>query len=307
MLLASGSCKESTVKMTGQSAVDSKKNLLTYDLSQGYDFRNPTQTFELSKKLKEISGLAYDNVTNRLWSHNDEKGVFHELDINSGKILSSQKFSKSGDYEAIAIVGDEVVVASHSGKLHFYNRKSNETDKLPTLLSPKNDIEGLCYSPETDKLMIACKGHSIGHKKRKSIYAFDLSSGQLDQSPLIEIRNNQLPKWIDDNQDKYKGHSLTNLKDRVGKFAPSGLSLDRSGNRLFLISARGSTLLIYDVAQDFGDSRSSEAAVLESVIFLDEKMIPQPEGITFDTDNNLYISSEGKNGKGEILKFNFRG
>ena len=35
MLLACGSCKESAVKMTGQSSVDSEDNVVTYDMSQG--------------------------------------------------------------------------------------------------------------------------------------------------------------------------------------------------------------------------------------------------------------------------------
>jgi len=39
------------------------------------------------------------------------------------------------------------------------------------------------------------------------------------------------------------------------------------------------------------------------VHFLDEGIIPQPEGITFDYKNNLYIATEGQGFNGKVFKF----
>jgi uncharacterized protein YjiK len=39
---------------------------------------------------------------------------------------------------------------------------------------------------------------------------------------------------------------------------------------------------------------------------LDKKILPQPEGISFDPKGNLLLSSEGKQGGGLILKFDFK-
>jgi len=36
---------------------------------------------------------------------------------------------------------------------------------------------------------------------------------------------------------------------------------------------------------------------------LDKKILPQPEGISFDQEGNLYLSSEGKKGEGQVLRF----
>ena len=81
------------------------------------------------------------------------------------------------------------------------------------------------------------------------------------------------------------------------------MALNGSRDKLYIISARGSSLVIYDIPEDFGSNNSQKVAELRTIVFLDAKMIPQPEGITFDSDNNLYISSEGKTGKGTIAKF----
>jgi uncharacterized protein YjiK len=36
---------------------------------------------------------------------------------------------------------------------------------------------------------------------------------------------------------------------------------------------------------------------------LDKELLPQPEGICFSPDGIMFISSEGKGGKGRILVF----
>ena len=42
------------------------------------------------------------------------------------------------------------------------------------------------------------------------------------------------------------------------------------------------------------------------IIELDKNIFNQPEGICFSKERNMFISNEGKNGGGNIVKFNLR-
>ena len=59
-----------------------------------------------------------------------------------------------------------------------------------------------------------------------------------------------------------------------------------------MISAKGSLLIIFNSQKE-----------LKDIIFLNEKELPQPEGICFDNQANLYISTERKNNGGQIYKY----
>jgi uncharacterized protein YjiK len=39
---------------------------------------------------------------------------------------------------------------------------------------------------------------------------------------------------------------------------------------------------------------------------LNKKLLPQPEGIAFDAEGNLHLSSEGKKGEGLVFKFDYK-
>jgi hypothetical protein len=62
-----------------------------------------------------------------------------------------------------------------------------------------------------------------------------------------------------------------------------------------MISSRGKILLILD----------RQGNVLH-LVDLDPKTFRQPEGMCFSPAGDLFISNEGKGGKGTILRFNYR-
>ena len=71
------------------------------DSSFRYNLDQPDNKFKLTKKLKEISGLAcYDDKW--LIAVQDEKGALYTIDIKSGEIEDIIKFSADGDYEGMA-------------------------------------------------------------------------------------------------------------------------------------------------------------------------------------------------------------
>ncbi|MCW3789890.1 SdiA-regulated domain-containing protein, partial [Plebeiibacterium sediminum] len=73
--------------------------------------------------------------------------------------------------------------------------------------------------------------------------------------------------------------------------SPSAVAM--SNNRdLYVLSARGSMLLVIGFNSE-----------IKEITFLNPKYLPQPEGICFDDDGNLYLSTEGKKNKGKLLYY----
>ncbi|MDX1285770.1 MAG: SdiA-regulated domain-containing protein, partial [Draconibacterium sp.] len=81
-------------------------------------------------------------------------------------------------------------------------------------------------------------------------------------------------------------------KKRIQDFSPSGIAIHPENGSTYILSAKGSTLVIFDHNSD-----------LEKVVLLNDKKIPQPEGICFDSKSNLYIATEGKGSPGKIFIF----
>ena len=49
----------------------------------------------------------------------------------------------------------------------------------------------------------------------------------------------------------------------------------------------------------------NQEGTLEAIWQLPEDLFPQPEGIAFLPDGDLFISNEGRGGKANILRFNY--
>lgn len=262
--------------------------------SLDYDFNKP-EIIVLDKELMEISGLAYVPSADVLLAHNDEKGHVYTISKFDGTILKDNKFGKKGDYESIEIVGDEYVVCTSSGRLHFYNPESDKTRLIKTNLSQKNDVEGMCLSSDGKYLLLACKGQANEEsktKKHKAVHAYSLESKSLLDGPFLNIEDNELVNMVENDNSSASKSKLKKLISRTKEFAPSGIAIHPSTNDHYLISARGSTLVVYDKDKS-----------LKEVIFLDDKLIKQPEGICFDHDAQLYISNEGRGLSAKIFKF----
>jgi uncharacterized protein YjiK len=75
-------------------------------------------------------------------------------------------------------------------------------------------------------------------------------------------------------------------------FKPSGLAVHPETGHIFVIATVGKLLVILDARGSIID-----------MIPLDPDIFLQPEGIAFSPSGDLYISSEGRGGKGYILKF----
>ena len=234
------------------------------------------QTVKLPGKLNEISGITVTG-DGRLFCEGDEDADIFELDYKSGAVVkkfyagNSMLGSKKGDFEDIAFVKDKFYLLESKGRLlEFSEGKEGEHVDYKiyeTKLKESNDVEGLCYDPETNSLLLACKGKpGEGYEKSKTVYSFLLNSMVLEDTPRFIIP-----------LDSIKKNTIEN------EFGPSGIARHPLTGTFFIIAARGNVIV-----------ELSKTGELLNEKDLPEKIHKQPEGIAFDKENDLIISNEGK-------------
>jgi len=119
-----------------------------------------SRAITLPKQLNEISGLAVTG-DNRLFAHNDEVGTVYEIDISAGKIINEFYLGKKKikkDFEGIAVAKDSLFMVTSSGVIYKFSYPDHEKNvdykKFKTILSAKNNVEGLCYDKATNSLLL---------------------------------------------------------------------------------------------------------------------------------------------------------
>ena len=237
--------------------------------NQLYDLQNPTKRIELPKKLNEISGLSF--LTNsEIASVQDEKGKIYILSPEDGKIVKEIEFGKNGDYEGISHFKKHYFVLKSNGSIYKID-KYGYSKEYEFKHKKGFDFEGLCLDKINNRLLVACKEN--GNKDKRShfyIYVFSLESKEYVEKAHFKIRRNAV-------------HS---------NFKPSGIAIHPNGN-IYVLSSFSKTLCVL----------SKTGAILESTQ-LNESILNQPEGITFNSEGDLFIANEKKNTMPTLLKFN---
>ena len=249
-----------------------------------YDINNPSSKIELQKELDEISGLCTD-FDDRVFAHNDEEGTLFELDINSGKIIKefALKDKPKEDFEGIAFTGKNFFLVSSNGDLYKFNEEEEKEEVdfeiYKTKLKSKHDVEGLCFDPKTNSLLLACKEYADENMKDvKGIYSFSLENYELSNKPIFTIDKDLLANYSDED-----------------KFMPSGIEYNHSTDTFFLIGGKG--LLIIEL------NRSGKIIAKKK---LAKGFHHQPEGITFLKNGTLLISDEKNGNDGRVTVYEKR-
>lgn len=237
---------------------------------------------KLNKELQEISGLAF-NKEGKLFCHNDEKGIIYQVDMNNGNILKKFKLgilTIQRDFEDIAVVDDTFYLVTSSGILFSFIEGEDKTSVkykgIKTELNKKNNVEGLCYDPETNCLLLACKGDpGEGYEKYKAIYAYSLTENKLLSKPRFLLSLDEIEKF-----------------SKEKNFEPSGIARHPQTGHFFIIAASGNMIV-----------EISKTGQILAMKHLKKKYHTQPEGITFKSANELLICDEGQGNKGTITLY----
>ncbi len=264
-----------------------------------YDLQHPVAHYELPHSLREISGITFYS-DHKLACVQDEKGKIYIYNLKKEEVKESVPFGPDHDYEAVALVNDTFYVLHSTGTLfeitHF-DSESQQTKKYDTFLKKENNTEGLCYDSTTHSLLVACKG--VSHKKAKEdikeIYMFSLLTDKLDKKPQYKIHLNDLEKFMHDHhvakpEDEQEHEAQS---DKLNSFfEPSEIAVHPQSHDIYVLSSVGKMIVVLN--------RNGE---IKDVATLDPAIAEHPEGMTFSNDGHLFISSEGKGAKKEILEF----
>jgi uncharacterized protein YjiK len=131
---------------------------------------------------------------------------------------------------------------------------------------------------------LACKGEPDSSYLRR-VFAFDLKSKTLSKQPVYTINPLAINQLLPNGPE-----------DKSNFFSPSGIAIHPITGDVYVISTAKKRLIALDYA----------SGKIRYVVRLDKKILPQPEGIAFDENGNLLLSSEGKKGEGLVLQFDFK-
>lgn len=255
-----------------------------------YDLNNPSLTINLvSEELKEISGLSPTETAGTYLAIADERGEAFLVDgKGGGAVLQRVLFREKGDFEGVEMVGKTIWAVKSDGDLFEINdwKKTPPTvQEYNTPLKKADDVEGLAYDAGRKALLLACKANPDSLIPR-NIWAFDLQTKTLGATPAYRIDPQDVNRLVPYGSGEKHDY-----------FSPSGLAVHPVTGDVYVISTALKRLVILDY----------KTGQIKAAQRLDKKILPQPEGISFDPAGNLLLSSEGKQGEGLLLRFDFKG
>lgn len=262
-----------------------------------YDFKDAL-SMSLPKSLKEISGLTFDDKTNRIYCVEDENGVVYTLDRNTGKIVVKNKFFSKGDYEGICLTKNSLFILNSRGILYKLPRDnfSAEPVVINCFNNVKIDLEGLAYDKKSNSLLIACKGFITDDlNATRTIYRYDIKKEKVVNEPYLRVSKNEFKSFMTENyslKEASKMFKKTFDEDKEQMhFGPSAIAIHPKTRNTYVLSSQGSCVIIYK-------GKTNKILHVEK---LSKKLFEQPEGICFEPNGNMYISSEGKKHSGKLV------
>ena len=224
--------------------------------------------------LNEISGLAL-TADGRLLTHGDQRGQVFEIDYRRGVVVKEFALGQPtvhDDFEAIAVVGDTVVLLASNGTLYMFREGANDTrvefTVHDTKLGRECEFEGLAFDPAIHALLLACK-----NVRTKSL-----------QDALVIYR------WKLDHEKGPRLSTLTvPLKRVIGSngwdgFHPSDITINPFNGHYVIIASREKALVEITPAGDVVFARPLPGAHA------------QPEGVAITRDSMLIVSDEMSQG-----------
>ena len=253
----------------------------------GYNLSAPVK-YKMKQSLFEISGIVLkDGHAKDVYAIEDEDGYLFHLSLGDKNVKTTQ-FAGKGDYEDLAICRQQMIVLRSDGLLYTFplseadKPELEKTQKWKDLL-PKGEYEGLYGDDKTGQVFVLTKDskYDQAHKQNRIFILKINANGVLETQGELSISEAQIGQAA---------------KEKIGKFHPSGFTKNTLTNEWFILSSVNKLLVVADANWK-----------VKAAYHLNTNIFNQPEGIAFDTENNLYISNEGGElSEGNILLFKYK-
>ena len=286
-LFISFSCQNNKQDKNSLSEKKENTDSATKDRSGfSYDLKNPTHSWILPSELVEVSGNTWIDKNHLILIEDLNPNLYYvRFDDKTATLEKTIPFAETDkdkvDIEDVTIVDNVVYALWSHGALYKITDWQNkpQVEKIKTGLSKDNNTEGLCFDPVIKQLLIACKDNSgTGEDSAKAVYSFNIEKSQLSEKPFMVIH----PK-------DFKSITGDNLS-----FNPSAIAIHPITHDIYMLTTRDNK----------GMAVFTHDGVLKSYQSIDKKLMEQPEGICFNPQGKLIISSEGKKGDpGNLFEF----
>ena len=224
---------------------------------------------EFSNIEKNLSGLTYNFLTNTFFAISNRPRNIYELNKN-GDIIRQIKLSGFKDTEGIthikndtfALVDEKkesVIIIKIDSSTNHINYEDSKAIKLEIQNFENFGFEGVTYNSFKNTILIANEKFPM---------------------KIIEISN-----WETNNPILQKSEIFENIKQYVSDI--SSFTFNEKTNNFIILSDESKMIL--EVNQK--GKLLSYQYLTKGKMYL-ENDIPQPEGITIDKENNIYIVSE---------------
>jgi len=236
----------------------------------------------LPAELREVLGISWVSE-HQIAAIQDEDGIIYIYDLEQRKVVEEIEFGNAGDYEGLAVKGNNAYALESDGTITIienFQHKDRKVTEYKTRFNEKNNMESLWLDLSANQLLMIPKDRDIDTDNTKGVYAFSLKEFTMGYDPVMQL----------DMDDEVLKHFRE--KKIYNNFRPSDIAIHPQTKEIYMLEGAKPKLLILD-----------KNGVAKNGYSLSKKIFPQPEGITFSPDGDLYISSEGKkDGVGTITK-----
>jgi len=273
-VLLFSACQPSAVKVDNNNNSHAKTSTIDIDLENRI-------SFSLPKELEEISGHTFlPNNDSIVYCIQDENGIVYGYDLNTEKISQRLAFGKDGDYEGITNDGKHFYVLRSDGTIYSFPISGGSQADNPKVfenLLGKGEYESLGIDTAKKQLIVLCKSCKVDKGNRQSTgYILDYNEhGSITLANSFTINL----------------HDVSKIAPKFPKtFNPSAITRKVSSNEWYILSSIDKVMLITNAT-------FSPVAVIP----FSRKLYEQPEGIAFDSQGDLYISSERRDRASAML------
>jgi hypothetical protein len=264
-----------------------------------FNFKEPSLILNLPFELREISGLTnFSDI--EIACFQDENGILFVYDLLKDSIIGQFDFGFKADYQGLTKVDSSYFTLRSDATLLEIAFPFDSLHVTETKLNiQEQDNEGLCYDERNNRLLIAPKskfGKGKILKDIRAIYAIDLATKELNETPVFTINISEMEAFANKNQMQLPQKISKQSPDSISalKFIPSALAVHPKTDEIYVLSAVDQTLAVFD-----------KNGTLLNFVLLDTKLFNKPGGITFLSNGDLIIVNEGQMGVPTLLKFDW--
>lgn len=264
-----------------------------------FNFKEPSLLLNLPFELREISGLT--NISElEIACVQDENGILFIYNLLTDSIVGQFDFGIKEGYEGLTKADSSYFILRGDATLLEIEFPYDSSRVTETKLNiQEQDNEGLCYDERNNRLLIAPKskfGKGKILKDTRAIYAIDLATKELNETPIFLISIAEIEAFANKNQIELPQKISKQSSDSVSalKFIPSALAVHPKTDEIYILSAVDQTLAVFD-----------KKGLLMNFFMLDNRLFNRPERLTFLSNGDLIITNEGQMGVPTLLKFDW--